>query len=68
MGRRSGLGALRRLGHRIARAYHLACARDDVRTRGLRVPVGVWVCDRCARVLLEAGALHRHVLEAHPAA
>ncbi len=58
--------ALSGTGQRLARAYHLACARDDMRAAGLRVPLGLWLCDHCRLVWWEPEAFHRHLL-AHPA-
>lgn len=55
---------LRRAMRRISLAYRVACAKDDMRLRGLREPVGVWVCGRCRRVLLERVAFVQH-LAAH---
>lgn len=55
----------RRFRQRLARAYHLACVRDDVASRGVIVPTGVWVCDRCRLVLLEAAALREHLRVEH---
>jgi hypothetical protein len=51
---------------RLARAYHLACARDDVHALGLNVPLGVWFCDHCRLVLWEPDAFRLH-LASHPA-
>ena len=46
---------------RIARAYHLLCAREDRRRAGLAVPSGVWVCARCPQVSLDAVVLRQHM-------
>lgn len=50
---------------RISRAYHLWCARDDVRRQGLVVPAGVWVCEHCPRMTFDAVRLRQHVAGAH---
>ena len=52
---------LRRVTHRVARSYHLACARDDMHASGLRVPLGVWFCDHCRLVWWEPDGFHLHV-------
>jgi ribosomal protein L37AE/L43A len=51
------LGRLRR---RVASAYALACAREQMRHQRLRVPSGVWLCQHCHLVLwdLDAFVLH----------
>lgn len=54
-----------RLWRRIVRAYRLACAQDDAVTRGITIPVGVWVCKHCEKVLLERDAFQRHLRTAH---
>jgi hypothetical protein len=58
--------ALAHTKRRVARRYHLACARDDMHSFGLRVPLGVWFCDSCRQVWWEADAFHLH-LSTHPA-
>jgi hypothetical protein len=55
----------RQLWARARRAYQLACARDDTAGYGLVVPTGVWMCQRCQRVLLEMTALHEHLRLEH---
>jgi ribosomal protein L37AE/L43A len=50
---------------RIGRAYHLLCAREDVRRRGLVVPAGVWLCEHCHQVSLDVVRLRQHVAGAH---
>jgi hypothetical protein len=54
----------RRTLHRFARSivlrYRLACARDDNRRHGVRVPTGLWVCGRCDHVSFDAMSLARH--------
>ncbi|MBO0826270.1 MAG: hypothetical protein J2P24_00675 [Streptosporangiales bacterium] len=52
---------LARLRRRLARAYHLACAREDALLRGLRVPTGVWLCEHCRLVLWDHRAFVGHV-------
>jgi hypothetical protein len=46
------------------RAYHLHCAREDARLRGIVVPLGVWVCD-CRHVSLDRLAFVHHLGEVH---
>jgi hypothetical protein len=48
------------LARRTSRAYHIACARDDAAIRRYTVPDGVWVCDECDAVLLDAAEASRH--------
>jgi hypothetical protein len=55
---------LSRWSRRLVRAYHLRCAREDARLRGIVVPVGVWVC-ACRHVSLDRLAFHRHLGEVH---
>ena len=50
--------------HRAKRAYHLHCAREDARIRGLVVPIGVWVCE-CSHVCLDRLAFLDHLVEVH---
>ena len=50
-----------RVGRRLARAYHLACAREDVHNLGLRTPVGVWFCDRCRLLVFERVVWRDHL-------
>ncbi|HEX4017467.1 MAG TPA: hypothetical protein VHX15_12100 [Frankiaceae bacterium] len=45
--------------------YHLACAREDVRMLGLRVPAGLWVCERCGLVMWDAAGFAEHA-HLHP--
>jgi hypothetical protein len=45
---------------RTRRAYRAACARDDAIAHGFTVPDGVWVCDECEAVLLDAADMSRH--------
>lgn len=49
-----------RLLRRLIRAYHLACAREDARLRGVRVPTGVWLCEHCRLVLFDHRAFVGH--------
>jgi hypothetical protein len=58
--------ALARTKHRVARSYHLACARDDLLAAGLHIPLGVWFCDHCRLVWWEPDAFRLH-LHTHPA-
>jgi hypothetical protein len=48
------------LARHTSRAYHLACARDDAARHRYSVPDGVWVCDECDVVLLDAAEASRH--------
>jgi hypothetical protein len=50
----------RSLARRTGRAYQMACARDDAARHGFTVPDGVWVCEACEAVLLDAADLSRH--------
>lgn len=59
------VSACRRVWRKAVQTYHLACARDDAAGRGLRVPSGVWVCDRCEQAVLELTALREHVRTVH---
>jgi hypothetical protein len=58
--------ALARIKRRVARNYHLICAREDLHTSGLNIPAGVWFCDPCRQVWWEPDAFHLHLLT-HPA-
>ncbi|WP_460347341.1 hypothetical protein [Actinoallomurus acanthiterrae] len=60
-------GFCRSLVRRSIRAYRVACARDDMATQNLLVPDGVWACDECNTVLLEAGAPRQHLCIDRPA-
>jgi hypothetical protein len=42
---------LARTRRRVTLAYHLACARQDMRHQGLRAPSGIWFCEHCRLVL-----------------
>ncbi|GLY88205.1 hypothetical protein [Actinoallomurus iriomotensis] len=50
----------RSLARRTSRAYHIVCARDDAASHRFAVPEGVWVCDECDVVLLDAADVSRH--------
>jgi hypothetical protein len=50
---------------RLSRAYHLLCAREDLRRRGLVVPAGVWLCDHCHRWSFDQALLRHHVAMVH---
>jgi hypothetical protein len=50
---------------RAVRAYHLACARDDMAGQRLNTPSGLWVCERCLAPLLELTALREHLRVEH---
>jgi ribosomal protein L37AE/L43A len=54
-----------RLLRKLRLAYVLRCARDDVRTRRIRTPAGVWACHRCQYVSLSLIAFDNHLVEAH---
>lgn len=41
---------LAQVSHRVVLAYQVACARQDVRNQGLRVPAGLWCCTDCGQV------------------
>lgn len=56
-----------RICHRLARvrnhvvcAYKLARAHHDIRKQRLRVPTGVWCCDRCGLVMWDIDAYVVH--------
>ena len=51
---------LARTWRRIALVYRLACARDDRRSRQLRVPSGVWLCTHCERMLWDSDTFAVH--------
>lgn len=53
--------SLFRTWHRMRRGYHLACAREDRRRLGVRVPDGVWFCAPCRRAFLDGLEIVRHV-------
>lgn len=55
----------RRAWRRVSRAYLHACARDDAAGRGVQVPSGVWVCDRCEQAILELASFKEHLRVAH---
>ena len=57
---------VRRVWRRIQQAYLHACARDDAAGRGVQVPSGVWVCDRCEEALLELASFREHLRVVHP--
>lgn len=50
---------------RVARAYVLRCAREDARVRNIVVPVGVWACDLCPHVSLDALSFRNHLAGMH---
>jgi hypothetical protein len=50
---------------RLVRAYHLICAREDLRRSGLVVPAGVWLCDHCPRWSFDPVLLRQHVAGVH---
>jgi len=54
-----------RFWRRLIRAYHLACARDDMARQRLATPTGLWVCERCMAPLLEMTALREHLRTQH---
>lgn len=56
---------LRKPARWLRRCYLLACARDDARGRGYRVPEGVWACADCGFVSLDALGFRRHMLLTH---
>lgn len=53
--------SLFRTWHRMRRSYHLACAREDRRRLGVRVPDGVWFCAPCRRAFLDGLDIVRHM-------
>lgn len=56
---------VRRIFRKLALAYHLQCARDDMRRRNLVAPLGVWVCDMCRRTMLDKNTFQWHLVEVH---
>ena len=48
------------LWRRLRRVYHVACARQDARLLGLRVPEGVWFCPPCRLAFLDGWDIARH--------
>ncbi|MCW2724090.1 MAG: hypothetical protein JWN35_1011 [Frankiales bacterium] len=56
---------MRHLLHRVRRAYHLLCAREDVRVRDIVVPLGVWTCHHCPHVSLDQLTFINHIGEVH---
>jgi hypothetical protein len=50
---------------RLGLAYYLRCAREDARARNIIAPIGVWVCDLCARVSLSQRSFHDHLAAVH---
>lgn len=56
----SGFGkGIARVWRRVARAYRMACAREDALRHRLRVPPGVWICE-CGRVLWDEKEFAEH--------
>jgi hypothetical protein len=53
-----------RLIQRLVRAYHLHCAREDARARGIVVPIGVWAC-HCTHVSLDRMSFNHHLVDVH---
>ena len=51
---------------RLSRAYHLFCAREDLRRSGLSVPAGLWLCEHCPWMTFEAARLRQHAATSHP--
>lgn len=47
--------------HLMRRRYDLACAHEDVRRLGVRIPDGVWFCAPCRRAFLDGLEIVRHV-------
>ena len=45
----------------MRRRYELACAHEDVRRLGVRIPDGVWFCVPCRRAFLDGLEIVRHV-------
>jgi hypothetical protein len=63
---RKSVAFVRRQCRKIARAYHLACAREDARTWQLVIPAGVWICQHCPQVtFFDRSRLREHYLLAH---
>lgn len=56
---------LRRLARKVARAYHLQCAREDLRKWRVVIPSGVWRCDHCSHVAFDITRLRAHMKLTH---
>jgi hypothetical protein len=54
------VSALAKAWRRLRRAYHTACARQDLRLLGLRVPDGIWFCPPCRLAFLDGWDIARH--------
>jgi hypothetical protein len=54
------VAAAARAWQRLRRRYHVTCARQDLRTLGLRVPDGVWFCPPCRLAFLDGWDVARH--------
>jgi hypothetical protein len=54
-----------RIGRRVSAAYQLRCAREDARVRGIKTPLGVWVCEHCPHVSLTSGLFDEHMVFVH---
>jgi hypothetical protein len=51
---------LARIRRRLSCAYHLTCAREDARSQGLRMPLGIWFCEPCRLVMWDRQTFVRH--------
>jgi hypothetical protein len=54
-----------RIGRRLSVAYQLRCAREDARVRGIKTPLGVWVCQHCPHVSLTSRLSDEHMVFVH---
>ncbi len=50
---------------KAVRAYHLVCAREDLLSRRLTTPAGIWVCQRCRHVSFDLSRWLDHCVYAH---
>jgi len=55
---------MRVIWRKLARRYHLWCASEDMRRRGLGTPAGVWFCERCRSVAFNKALACAHLVGA----
>lgn len=53
-------GSVARAWRKSVRAYHVACAREELRVRSLQPPVGVWVCEKCRFAVFDRRSVQQH--------
>ena len=54
------IAAAARMFRRLCTRYYLLCAREELQLRGLQVPLGVWVCERCRLLLWDRASFLVH--------